>query len=368
MKILLYTNNLGRSCTNGTAITIMVKEISDKLLERGYDVLIAGNKKVVEESLKTDYVPLIDITGRGGDINYSYAMAKLIKDYQPDIAYAFMRPMSTVLAASTFFYRRTDTVYIGSFHNTDNYLKYGKPVYLPYRWFLKKLLERLDFITGPSLSTLEDIHKTYYIRSEKLKLHPNFINFEKVYQLSGEDWVEEDDYILTIGRLDHQKNHSLLLKVFKRVSAKFPDLKLFIVGDGPLMGQLKQLAFELGIHNKVVFTGYQLNPWKYFRKAKLFVLSSIFEGNPLVLIEAMFFKVPVVSFEIKPVVEITENGKYAILAKAFDEDDFYDKIVFSLKNKEKLKPMVEEGYKKAIQHSPENFIDRMLNFYKEKTG
>lgn len=365
MRILLYTNHLGRQSVNGTAITIMVKELSDRLVQLGHEVLIVGNKNIVDEEISTRYISLKDISGKGGDLNYGYTLSKVVKDFSPDIAYAFMRPMSTILAISTLFYKSEKTLYVGSFHNANNYLTYGRPVYLPYRWVVGKLLEKLDILVAPSFSILQDIKNTYYISQEKLKIHPNFINFNKISKKAFEEEVSEENYILNIGRLDPQKNQKLLLRVFKRVAQKFPDLKLIIVGDGPLKQELIEYTSKLKIVEKVRFVGYQSNPWKYFRKAKLFVLSSVFEGSPLVIIESMYFKTPVVSFDIEPVLELTENGRYAITAKSFDENDLYDKIVFTLQQEEKLKTMLEEAYNKALKFSLDSFIMNMEKFYYE---
>ncbi len=100
--------------------------------------------------------------------------------------------------------------------------------------------------------------------------------------------------ILNVGRLNSQKNQKLLLEAFARLAATH-DARLIILGEGPLRGELEQRARELGIADRVSMPGFYLDPSPFYRSANLFVLSSDYEGYPLVLIEAMHCGLSVVS-------------------------------------------------------------------------
>ena len=364
MKFLFYVNHLGRKSTNATAITILARDLSNYLKNIGYDVLIVGNKDLVEEDIKVPYYSL-NKDGKG-DINYAKNLAKIIKEYKPDVIHAFMKPMCINLSLSTFFWKEKNSFYTGSFHNSDNFRNYGKKVYLPYRFLVKKLLERLDIITGPSNTVLKDIKDTYFVNEKKLKVLNNSINFSLIEKLSQDSIDIKDDYIINVGRLEEQKNQKALIRSFYKVSKVFPNLKLVIVGDGSLKEALIKLSKSLELEDKVIFTGYQNNPWKYMKRAKAFVLSSIFEGLPLVLIESMYLKVPIISFNITPSVEMTENGKLGILAKSYDEDDLADKIINLLKNPENYSDMISKAYNKSLLFSPENFVQQLIKYKEEQ--
>jgi len=100
--------------------------------------------------------------------------------------------------------------------------------------------------------------------------------------------------IITVGRLSTQKNHSLLLDAY----CQLPPTRrgsLVILGEGPLGDVLESKARELGIGNEVFLPGFVQNPWWYMKRSDLYVLSSSWEGYPMVLIEAMACGLPIVA-------------------------------------------------------------------------
>jgi glycosyltransferase involved in cell wall biosynthesis len=100
-------------------------------------------------------------------------------------------------------------------------------------------------------------------------------------------------YIVNVGRLEKAKNQQLLVDAFALISRRVPH-RLVLVGKGALQGALASRAQELGIADRVIFAGQQQNPYPWIRHASLFVLSSLHEGLPNVVIEAMICRTPVV--------------------------------------------------------------------------
>ena len=86
-----------------------------------------------------------------------------------------------------------------------------------------------------------------------------------------------------------------MIKAFAKVKKVIPNAKLVILGEGELEGKLKQLTQKLDIKEDVYFLGFQKNPFKYISKSKVFVLSSLHEGFPNALAEAMACGIPVIS-------------------------------------------------------------------------
>jgi len=353
MKFLIYTNHLGRGTANATAITIMTSDLANFLKNKGHDVLVVGNKNLIEEDVRFDYLYI-----QGGDILRAYKLTNIIKDFQPDIIYSFMRPQSLVLALSTII-KKFDACYVGSVHNTDNYLKYHKAIYLPYRILIKYLFEKLDYIACPSKAVVEDLKKTYFMKEEKLCVVNNFIDYERIDKLSQENVEVPYEYIVSVGRLEEQKNYKSLLRVFSKIHKEFPNLWLVIVGEGSQRAELEALSYSLGISHRVLFVGYQQNPWKYIRRAKLFVLTSWYEGSPQVVLEAMYLKVPVVSYNIPPVVEQSRKGECALLVPAYEESSMAEAIIKVLKEEVDLAGLVESAYKRSLEFSIENFVERI---------
>ena len=99
-------------------------------------------------------------------------------------------------------------------------------------------------------------------------------------------------YIVHVGRFKLQKDHALLIRAYAQSSAQVP---LVLVGTGPEMAACQALAATLGVADKVIFVGFQANPYPFIRHAGLMVLSSRFEGFGIVIAEALALGVPVVS-------------------------------------------------------------------------
>ncbi|CAL4860019.1 glycosyltransferase [Microbacterium sp. MM2322] len=100
---------------------------------------------------------------------------------------------------------------------------------------------------------------------------------------------------ITVGRLSTEKNHARLIRAFARISRTAPNTQLFIVGGGPLRGELERQVRDAGLTGRVFLTGSLRDPVSVMRRCDCFVLSSDYEGQPMVLIEAAQLAMPIVS-------------------------------------------------------------------------
>ena len=118
--------------------------------------------------------------------------------------------------------------------------------------------------------------------------------------------------IVTVGRLIEAKDHATLIKAFAKLDKEFHSLT--ILGDGPLLADLKQLAKNLDVYENITFTGFVENPRDYLSMSDLFVLSSNREGFGNVIVEALSCGTPVVSTDCKHgPIEILNNGEFGTL-------------------------------------------------------
>jgi CDP-glycerol glycerophosphotransferase len=148
--------------------------------------------------------------------------------------------------------------------------------------------------------------------SERDELLMNFIN--KSISESSHNYV-------TMGRLSPEKNHIELIKAFNTVLKKFPDANLFIFGDGPLKDSILNMVNEYQISNQVHLLGHIENPFKFLKLMDVFVLPSLYEGQPMVLLEAMTLGIKIVASGIVQNKAVLENNRYGLLAEGTNNEE-----------------------------------------------
>lgn len=125
---------------------------------------------------------------------------------------------------------------------------------------------------------------------------------------------------LTIGSLTAQKNYWDLLEAAKLASRARPDVRFLVVGGGPLEGELRTRARELGVDDVALFLGQRLDVPRLFRAADIFVLSSSWEGLPITVLESMAAGVPCIATAVGGISEILTDGVSGCLVKANDPE------------------------------------------------
>ncbi|MGL5278834.1 MAG: glycosyltransferase [Cetobacterium sp.] len=166
----------------------------------------------------------------------------------------------------------------------------------------------------------EEMKKCYKERLDQygIKIHKihNFLD-EKIIIKKSLEKVEEElgKYIISVGALTENKNHSSLIYAYKKLVDSGIEEDLVILGEGKERANLERIISELGLNNRVKLLGQRENPYKYIKGSSLFVQTSYSEGFPLVLLEAMILGKSIVSTENYGSKEILDNGKYGVIVK-----------------------------------------------------
>ena len=120
---------------------------------------------------------------------------------------------------------------------------------------------------------------------------------------------------VTAGRISEEKNHARLLDAFAIIHRAHPDTQLVIVGSGPLLDALEHRAHVLGVSDAVIFTGHQSNPHAIMAASDCFVLSSNYEGQPMVLLEALMVGLPIVTVAFGAVADAVPEGSALVVSQ-----------------------------------------------------
>lgn len=181
---------------------------------------------------------------------------------------------------------------------------------LQYKWIVNPLVRLLynkaDKIVAVSRGVEEELFSCFGINREIITTIENGYDFEKIYELAkaplSEDearFYDNSKVIVTVGRLSEQKGQWHLIRAFQDVLKEIPEAKLVIVGMGELYGYLQSLIKGTALEDKVYFTGFVDNPYKYVKRGDIFVLPSMYEGFPNALAEAVCLEKPCIATDFR---------------------------------------------------------------------
>lgn len=179
--------------------------------------------------------------------------------------------------------------------------------------------------------------------------------------LSGEEFA-----ILQVARLDYLKDHPTAVRTMARVVRRFPSARLLLVGEGPEREAIRAQVASLGLDDHVRLLGLRKDVPRLLAAADLFLLTSVSEGIPLTLIEAMAVGLPVVSTRVGGTGEVVIDGETGYLAPA-GEDSVLAEAVERLGTQPALRrEMGERGRERARGlFSEQRMADQYLELYRE---
>ena len=175
-------------------------------------------------------------------------------------------------------------------------------------------------------------------------------------------WLGPDQppVIVAVGRLTEQKDFPTLIRAFAALRAARP-CRLMIIGQGELLEALEELCGELGVTDDVRFCGFQPNPWKYMRRASVFVLSSAWEGFGNVVAEALSLGVPVVSTDCPyGPREILHDGRLGRLVPVGEPAALAEAIADTLDHPPPSEPLIAGGLRFTRDASGAHYLRLLL--------
>ena len=253
-------------------------------------------------------------------IKLFFKLKRLVKKVSPDVMFSFLEKSNLLTSLI-----KTKAVKVMTVHNVLS-IQYTKVRSDKVRTILYGMIRRMyngcPNVVAVSKQVKDDLTTSFGVREQNVHVINNYVDRVGIRMKSEEavdDYVFSDDvkYIMNVGRFSDQKAQWKLLKAFSLyVKNSKENVRLVLMGQGEYVDNLKGLAENLGIEDKTTFLPFSINPYKYMRHASLFVLSSIFEGFPIVLAEVSSLRIPFV------------GTRKAIPEEMFDNRDVWEDCIF----------------------------------------
>jgi len=369
LKKIKVLRIIARLNIGGPAIhTILLSHELDRIgyktiLVKGTEGQTEGDMMYLAESRGVKPVVISELgreIGIKNDLIAFYKLYKLIRQEKPDIVHTHTAKAGTLGRIAAWL--AGVPIILHTFHGhvlTGYFGKLKSWVFV----YIEKILARISTrIITLSNELKKELIEMGIGREEKFEVIPlglelkPFFDSEKYRRMFKKEMGLSDDAVLIgiIGRLVPIKGHKYFLDAAKIISSQFTvhssQLKFVIVGDGELREELEDYTKKLGIANDIIFTGFRQDLPKIYCDLDIVALTSLNEGTPVSVIEAMAAGKPVVATNVGGVSSIVKNNINGFLVNPQDVQALSDAIMKLLKDSDLRQKMGREGQGSVFPH------------------
>ena len=279
-------------------------------------------------------------------------LSGLINDFQPDVIQANAGDTLKYAVFSKKIFRWKSPIIFRNASEVGRYL--NSSFQKKYNEFLYKNVDR---VISVSEASERDLIKHFTFLKNKTEVVP--VGLEEKKKIKSISFKPVDhQHIVHVGGFSFEKNHIGIIEIFEAVLAQNAKVHLHLIGDGALRSEVEQLVKKNSLENNVHFYGFVNNPLSYIKGGNLFILPSIIEGLPGVILEAMYCKTPVIAYDVGGISEIV-NKETGELIKKGDVKSFARSIIQRL-DEPKTAP-VEKAYTMVVNRFMNIKIARKFN-------
>lgn len=358
MKVDFYISSL----SSGGAEHVLIN-VASNFAEKGVDVSITSYEKrpqfyTVDHKVKVNKFDFTKKNKLVEVLSDFLATRRHLKERKADAAVSFLSRCNFMLIFAGLFSKTKIIVC-----DRNNLLKKYPRYVFDITCFLYRFADAVCVQTNEA--------KDFYPVSlqKKMFVLENPLDFDEMRRQCEGQKIESEDTVISVGRLEQQKDYVTLIRAFKVIADKYPNWKLKIYGQGNRRWELEALIGELDLGRNVLLCGVTHAPFLEMKRAKIFVLSSFFEGFPNVLCEAMHAGLPCISTrcECGPS-ELIDNGVNGYLISIGDVDQLTAKIEVLILDEKKRK-VIGDAAKQSTERLELNKIcGRWLDMVKMVQG
>lgn len=292
---------------------------------------------------------------------------RLIARLKPQVIFSTLSHLNLALAIFKPFIRKK-TVLIA---RETIVLSYGINEYkfrAVWNFLFKVFYNNVDFLVCQSQDMQMDLVNNFRIKREKTKVINNPCDAIGIREkILSETIIQKIPLInkhndtlnlVSVGRLVHQKGFDLLLDAFSKLNNK--NIKLTIIGDGPLREELEAIAKNLDIDERVSFLGFVKDPYKIIRDSDAFILPSRYEGFPNIVLEALACGTPVIATPAPGgIKEILSNRDECVISESISGVSLAEAIIFWI-NGDKARVPLEASEPYSLSHIIKKYQDLFI--------
>lgn len=269
----------------------------------------------------------------------SKEVKRVIDKHEPDIIHAHDRSACVTAAIAS---KNTPVVAHIHVNNNKGISSFVKNLVLTL------FVNKYRHIFWVSDSAYNEFQFKGIVKSKSSVLY-NVIDIKTLYEKADTDEAVYDYDIVYVGRLSFQKNPERLMKVLHSVSDNKADVKVAIIGNGEYKQYVVDYIKENNLEKNISYLGYCNNPLKIIRSSKALIMTSRFEGTPMVALEAQCLGVPVVSTPVDGMKKVIQNGHNGYLTDS--DEELVNRLVEIVSCENTHKVLSENSLKQATDYN-----------------
>jgi glycosyltransferase involved in cell wall biosynthesis len=333
-----------------------VIDLGRVLTDRGHSVTVAcsvgGHFQSAGDQAGMKVVPVCrELAKRRFSATFARGVRRLVREEQPDLVHGHLYSGGLAAAVAT--------------AGTGIPLLLTEQTEAPWRTRRHRLASSIAYrraakIIGVSSAITAAIERDFGVAPEKLACIPNGVTLEQgtASRPNGEPVIG------VVARLTPEKDVRCFLNAAARIAESFPTAKFRIAGDGPLRPELERLAAELGLAERVSFLGVLDEMQPFFASVHVLAVSSVAEGTPLSIVEAMGAGVPIVATAVGGIPEQVTDGRNGYLVEPRNPAALAERIGWVLADPDAATRLGEAGRARALsEFTVEKMSDAIESVY-----
>lgn len=353
------------------------KPLINMLKDKGYEIHVAGRDNLIEKKgLSIENVDkFFDIPFSRSPLNKNNIIAfvklrEIINENNYSIVHC-NTPMGGIITRLATMKQRNNGVKViytaHGFHFYKGAPKKNWLIYYPIEKFFSRYTDLLITITKEDYKLAKEkfycnVVRMHGVGANAEKFNSDTINIKELRMSLGFNIT--DFIVLTIGELNKNKNQEVTIKAIKKLENKIPNLKYLLAGNGPNKEYLEKLVEKNNLNEKVIFLGYTTDVDKYMKISDILVSSSLREGLPLNVMEAMFCKRSVIASQNRGHSELITHMENGILFDAKNEEELADNIFKLYKNKNVKNSLISNAYQIIQKYGIDSIAKELDIIYK----